>query len=192
VDVQVLDQTAQRAHADANHLIAGSVVERHAPDERRATIPLGQLALQPLEGFVAADEDATLDGCAQARDPARCSAREQCRHEQCAPQSHGLNRAQRAVDERALEQHDEERIQGRALKQRRRLIHRRLVDDQFVTVVEPMSLARDDDQRQREQRDRLQPIVTQDVDADEQRNCGREDVRNRQAAAKHRLANPDL
>jgi len=53
-------------------------------------------------------------------------------------------------------------------------------------------LARDDDQGQREQRDRVQPIVAQEVDADDQRESCGEDVRDGQATAEDGLANPDL
>ena len=167
VHAALVDEPVQRWRAVVGELGAGEPLERHAPDELRPTVAVGELRAQALEGLAAADEQAALGGGHAARDEPRDPAGEQRGDEQRAPEAEDLIGAEVALDEPVLQQHDEQGVERRALKELRRLVDRRLVEDELVAVVEAVRLAGDDDERQGEQGLDVQAVVPEDVQAHE-------------------------
>jgi hypothetical protein len=110
-----------------------------------------ELLAQALVDGAVADEQQALGLRAAAGDRAGQPARQQRPAGQRGPEDDDLPVAQRAVDEEAVRQPDQQRVEGRELEERRGLVERALVDHQLVAVVEAVELGGHDHEREREQ-----------------------------------------
>ncbi len=125
-------------------------------------------ARDPARRLGVAEQQAALLGRSRASD-VRGERREIAEHarEQQRPDPDRLVAAKAALDDQVPAEEDQQRVEGRDPEQRRDLVESRLVQQVLVAVVEAGELADEQDQRKRQQRNRVERIVADHRDAEQ-------------------------
>jgi hypothetical protein len=147
-----------------------------------------ELAAQAVGGVRVAHDEAALGRRDANRDPAHDGAvHEHGRPEDDPDREHRLAVEVGADDRRAREP-DHQREEGGDLEQGGRLVQCRLTDQVLVAVVQPHDLARDDDQRDRDEQDLVEVLVRDERDPGDERDRRGQGVAQRESAAVDRVA----
>ena len=159
VHVELAGEHMQLRAGGGDELGIGGRAQRHAPDELGTTIADVELVGEPLEGLVAADEQAAFRPDRLAHEPARDPARGDGEHEERHPEHDHLAGPDRTGEQLLVKDEDEQREERRELKELGRLVDRALVEHELVALVHPLDLAREDDERKRQERREMQAVV---------------------------------
>ena len=170
----------------------GALDRRHDADQLRLDRGAeGELLAHELAGRTVADQQAALGRRQPSGEHSRKRAQADEEHEEQHPGAEHLLAPERAVDDGAVEQPEDEHRQGGEAEERRDLVERALVEDVLVAVVEPDRLRRDDEPDRDRDRSRSQLIVADNRDAESQCEGRREHVGAARDAAKDRVASAD-